>query len=326
MAHPPLFVIGRQHSGNTMLAAMLGRAEGVVSFEGEGTFYENLGDIRQAEGARRGTLLFHSVRHGAGLDLPEGTWPAVRAHLEAAGERGDDLETMYLRAMDEVTRAAGGQRWVQKATSYVFSARQIWESAPGAQFVFLLRNPLDIGASLVRRGSEGDLLRMALGWRRGVAAAEALAAEAPARFTLARYEDLVVDPEPELRRLCAFADVPYEDQMLGVAHLNRAETPYNTEHEASGSGLDPSRRYYFADVLRPSQVALVRAVAGADAIARHYPELADATQTGVADALAAAGEAGRGVVRLASSQVRALAVSPGKTWRRLVQRTIRSRA
>jgi len=37
----PIFIIGRQHSGNTMLARCLGRAPEVHSLTGEGQFFEH---------------------------------------------------------------------------------------------------------------------------------------------------------------------------------------------------------------------------------------------------------------------------------------------
>ncbi|NIN99979.1 MAG: hypothetical protein GTO49_34440, partial [Anaerolineae bacterium] len=41
------------------------------------------------------------------------------------------------------------------------------------------------------------------------------------RYHLVRYENLVREPEKEMRRLCAFLDIPFEEQVLNPYEGNR---------------------------------------------------------------------------------------------------------
>ena len=50
------------------------------------------------------------------------------------------------------------------------------------------------------------------------AGAAAGAAAAPGTYMEVRYEDLVADPEPLLRRIADFVDLPWDDGMLDYHH------------------------------------------------------------------------------------------------------------
>ena len=63
-----------------------------------------------------------------------------------------------------------------------------------------------------------DAAGFACQWRSEVAAARSLGRRVgSSRYVELRYEQLVEDPGGELRRLCAFADLPFEAEMLAYA-------------------------------------------------------------------------------------------------------------
>jgi hypothetical protein len=95
---------------------------------------------------------------------------------------------------------------------------------PGARFVHLIRDGRDAATSFLAmpegivtktwahpRGAAG----FACQWRTEVTAARALGGRVGPRYHELRYEELVREPERELRAICAFADLEYEPGMLG---------------------------------------------------------------------------------------------------------------
>jgi hypothetical protein len=91
-----------------------------------------------------------------------------------------------------------------------------------------------------------------------------------------RYEDLVRRPETVLRELCCFADLPFTKRLLNVPHVNRSETPYNTDSDTGG--FDDSRVYYYHDELSPEEEAVARQLVNSDRLQALYPALPPARE------------------------------------------------
>lgn len=87
---------------------------------------------------------------------------------------------------------------------------------PEAKYVFFVRDPRDMALSWKKSPNlRGCALRAARMWKRDQA--ETLRfyrdPEWASDMILIRYEDLLAQPEAELRRLCRFLDVAYEPEM-----------------------------------------------------------------------------------------------------------------
>ena len=269
--HRPLYVIGRQHSGNTMLATLLGRHPEVCAFTGEGTFFEHRATIEQMDDPR--PRIVEEVADGADPPLGHDMRRQIAEHFpdEQVPSSAVDL---YAAAKSVVATAAGAERWVQKATSYVFHVEDLLAALPAARLVFLVRNPLDLAASLKRRGERRRLLRMVWGWNRGVRIVQRWADDR--RVLLLRYEDLVQHADERLRKVCRFADLRFDEALLEVPHVNRSETPYSRGGEEKG--LDASRIHYYRDVLTPEEEVVVRAWTETTRLQSTYPDLPDARE------------------------------------------------
>ncbi|MFI7215852.1 sulfotransferase family protein [Micromonospora maritima] len=117
---------------------------------------------------------------------------------------------------EEYRRAEGKPRWGCKSTFTVHHVAEVLAEYPRARFIWLVRDPRDVAASAKRSVfNHFHPYRTALLWsRQQELAAAALARHGPEVVHLLRYEDLVADPEPVLRRLCEFLDEPFEPAML----------------------------------------------------------------------------------------------------------------
>lgn len=271
----PIFIAGRQHSGNTVTAVLLAGVEGCYAQVDENTFFEHRALIdrmpdRAARVARIMKLL--KIEDAAGRE-------AVGPHLRAYAEAHPDADAMaiYLEGMRFVTRLTGNTFWAQKATSYIFYGRQILRDLPDARLVYMLRNPYDIAASKKRRSVRKDRLwQVMLGWNKGIRLASELLDEFPGRFRVVRYEDIVTEPERETRALLEFLGIPFRPSYLDVPHVNRSETGYSLT--GTGKGLNRSRVFYYVDNLAPSEIAALDAIVDRAARDRFYPELPHAGQ------------------------------------------------
>lgn len=111
-------------------------------------------------------------------------------------------------------RRAGKRRWLEKTPRHLLMTDTLRELWPDAFIVRIVRDPRDVALSLAgmpfaKDSVVGNLVRVDSDDR---ASRERIEAD-PRAMTL-RYEDLVTEPERELRRICAFIGEEYESGML----------------------------------------------------------------------------------------------------------------
>jgi hypothetical protein len=106
--------------------------------------------------------------------------------------------------------------FLDKTPRYHLVVDEVIDLFPEAKFVFLWRNPLAVVASITDTFGRGhwnihhytsDLVQ---GLDRLVQARDRLGDAACAL----RFEDLVRDPEVELRKICSYLDLPFDGQMI----------------------------------------------------------------------------------------------------------------
>jgi len=248
-----------------MLTTLLGRHADVYAFPGESDFFEHYASLRAMDDA-----VPHIVRSAIGdaAPVPEALHEELVGALRRHHEKGASIPALYDQGKNIIAASDGARRWAQKATSYIYYVDDILEAFPSARLVFLLRNPVDIAASLKRRGGWNRVLRMIWGWNVGIRIAQRWRDDE--RVRLVRYEDLVRTPGPELRAVCAFADLTFDDTLLDVPHVNRSETPYNTNSDTRG--INDSRVHYYQDVLSPEEEAVVRHWVDREKFRTAYPD------------------------------------------------------
>ena len=110
-------------------------------------------------------------------------------------------------------------RWSEKTPKNVlFAQRALDYLGPGARFIHIVRDGRDVVTSRHRRAPERYWVSPER-WIRDVEAVRSL--EAHPRVWTVRYEDLVHDLEGELRSLCGFLGLPFDERMLGYPETAR---------------------------------------------------------------------------------------------------------
>lgn len=117
----------------------------------------------------------------------------------------------------------GKPRWGDKSPPYTWKAPRIQRGLQEARFIHLIRDGRDVALSLSEVSwGPGEVEDAARKWVDELSRARRRARRlARGTYMEARYEDLVADPEPILRRVAEFVDLPWDDAMLSYHH--RAE-------------------------------------------------------------------------------------------------------
>lgn len=267
----PIFVLGRQHSGNTMLTLALGRHSQLYGSIGESRILEHAASIAAHRPAAPSRLVARHLARSAQPILPAPTTAKLEGVLAAELVRNPEAGVADLMSAGMRWLAGDHERWAQKATSYIFYVDDILRIFPRAQLIFMLRNPFDIAASLKHRRQGADIVRAVLAWNRGVRRALAFHSRDPERFLVAQYEAVVAPDNLAMRRIMKFLDLELEPQQLEIPHVNRSEDKYTLESDSQG--LARNRVYYYRSVLDTDEMKLVSHFVDHDLLADSYPQL-----------------------------------------------------
>ena len=87
---------------------------------------------------------------------------------------------------------------------------------PHSKYLLLIRDPRAVVSSYIenRWGLGTTAYTGALRWRDEVSQQLAFAHQPGIQCLIMHYEQLITDPEPELRRVCEFLELPYDENML----------------------------------------------------------------------------------------------------------------
>lgn len=129
-------------------------------------------------------------------------------------------------------------RWGDKTPGYGPKLRRIERALPEARFVHMIRDGRDVALSLERRNSGLSTEEVAKRWRHRIRMTRE-AAEGVEHYIEIRYEDLVADPEPVLRRICDLVELDYDPEMLSYherspERLSELDQPLRAEGSKRG--------------------------------------------------------------------------------------------
>jgi hypothetical protein len=208
-ARPAIFIVGVARSGTTLLRLMLD-AHPRLAIPPETHFIPRV--IRACDGPEPQADAFRAItEHRRWPDFglePETLRDRLDSHRRLTA--GDAMREFYgLYATKH-----GKDRWGDKSTNYVRRMKPISRILPEARFVHLIRDGRDVALSLVAVHFGPDTVDAAAEkWKSEIAKARRQGARLP-HYTEIRYEELIADPEPVLRRVCAAIDLPWDDAML----------------------------------------------------------------------------------------------------------------
>jgi Sulfotransferase family len=216
-ARRPILIIGTERSGSNLLRLIL-NSHSAVAIPHPPHLMRFLAPIA----ASYGDLTVEENR----LRLARDAALIVRRHIQR-WEHSVDVHGVVESAppsvfgtvsafYEQYRIAEGKETWGCKSTFNIDHVAEVRAVYPEACFVWLVRDPRDVALSATRSVfGYSHPYRMAGLWReqqeRGFAALEAFG---PETVLLMHYEDLVTEPEPQLRTLCSFAGLNFEPQML----------------------------------------------------------------------------------------------------------------
>ena len=258
------FIVGTGRCGSTLLQAML-NAHPRLHVPPETHFFPRLAPRR---------LIGKNVIPSGAIDryvnrairAPRWEEFGVSAHelRNAIGDGARDSASLLLWLLRRTSPGADACRLGEKTPRHAMYVPEIREAFPRARFIHCVRDPRDVVCSMKSMAwSRGDSAYTSAKRCKWVYDALSVGADA-GRVLDVRYEDLVHEPERELRRVCEFLDEPYDRSMLRYDELGTSA--YHPREESwkgmTRRPLDRSRINRYRGCLSGHEIRTVEWVVG----------------------------------------------------------------
>jgi len=259
----PIFIAGPDRSGTTLMFALLASHPNLSMvrrtnmwryFHGR---YGDLGDPQNLERCLDDMVRYRRMRH---------LQPDVDRIRREFAQGEPTYGHLFSLFHEHNAERTGKSRWGDKSLHTEQYADRILSEFPEARILHMVRDPRDRYASVRKRwGRDVSRVGAATGrWLSSTRAGRRNQRRHPDRYLLVRYEDLAIDPETMMRRVCAFIDEEYTAEMLTMGGVpERKDRAGNSSFGDVEPGSISTRAIgRFRQVLSPSELAFIQLVAG----------------------------------------------------------------
>jgi hypothetical protein len=261
-----VFVVGAPRSGTTLVQQLLAPT---VAIPPETHFVRRywqhrsrFGDLDQPAGWSR---LLRAI--SASFEFSDAGLTA--ADLESATRTYPGVLQAWLEAYAD---RRGGSVAGEKTPNHLLAMDLLSTWYPDARFLHVIRDPRAVVLSArATPWTTGSFAGDAEVWRRYLVAARTASTAATDRYAEIRYEELVTEPEPVMRRVCAFLGVEFAAGMLDTT---AARPGFNADREpwkaAAIRPLSSAPRLRWEDRLTGHRLAAVEAVTAREMVRWGY--------------------------------------------------------
>ncbi|MCD6298164.1 MAG: sulfotransferase [Deltaproteobacteria bacterium] len=265
--HPPIFVIGVDRSGTTLLSLMLDSHSRIaIPYESHFflKYYKNrtklVGDLTNPE-----TRLAVVTRI---LQEPYvRKWDQKLSPEEIPLKRCNSLEEMINEIYLAYAKHFGKDIWGDKTPEYIKDIHILNKMFPSCKFVHIIRDGRDVALSIVDKWwGASDFMTAIRYWAYTVSCARKMLEMLPDdRYIELTFEDLVHDPEKQLSRIMEFLGLTFEANML-TNYTQKASLKVGSDIDQHHVHLtekpSSSQAFKWKKNLRPCDQAVAFEIAG----------------------------------------------------------------
>lgn len=227
---PQVFILSSPRSGSTVTRLTLDKLPGLVALpETHFWIFKKLHGNRSIttdlNGIVKDWIEFYTVKK-----IPVDHQQLTDDLLKHTRTWNDILEITiehYLRTKG-ITGSVNGHIVCEKSPPHIFHTKEILNDYPDSKFIFLIRDPRDVIASLKTCSwSTTNPVVNSLVWRNGTDQMW----EGKNAIVI-RYEDLVSKPDEVLKKVCSFLNIVYDDKILHSSTVDQVEQKNHTSANA----------------------------------------------------------------------------------------------
>ncbi len=213
-----ILMIGTQRSGSNLLRLMLNQIQ-TISAPHPPHILQRLMPLQPTYGDLSDPTAFTQLVDDVCrlVELNPVAWDVTLDRQNVADRcTSPSLVAVFSAVYDILAESQGAETWCCKSLSNVHYMDEISEYLPNIKYLYLYRDGRDVAVSF-KKAVVGQKHFYHIGQEWAKAQRKAIAMQKqcdPKQFFSLSYESLVSDPEPILRNLCEFLEVPYSPSML----------------------------------------------------------------------------------------------------------------
>ncbi len=222
LAGPPLFILGCVRSGTTLVRDLLRRQPATIC--PEETHYFRYGEPFRTSASTRTLKTRTLVRHREIDGIPDDVFDKM---LSLARTRGQLMRT-HVHYMAEA-RGLKTYHWFDKTPQNVYGIALIRAEFPEARFLHLVRNPLNVAASLkLGKVMKVDDVHGACNyWLEAVTIIQQFAPVLGDSLLEMRYEDITTDPRGSMATLLNFSGLGDQLDLYSEADVHHERNQFS---------------------------------------------------------------------------------------------------
>ncbi|MEW6179834.1 MAG: sulfotransferase [Chloroflexota bacterium] len=235
----PVFITGVQRSGTTLLSAMLA-AHSRMSCGPETHFFqrlagENIDQLIDPKGwPEKGKNFICSISYSnftgqsnRRISILEKYQVTEQQIDEFLREQEPSISSLLKSVVEPYMQRQGKSRWVEKTPDHLLYLEIIRTTFPNSPIIRILRDPRDVALSLLKVPWGAKTFFEAIEyWKFMDEKSREFFEKDENSYTL-RYEDLIDNPERELRKLCTFIGEDFEYAMLDTSSTGKQVNSQN---------------------------------------------------------------------------------------------------
>ena len=211
----PIFILGSPRSGTTLFSLML-KQQSEIAIPYESHFIVPIvNKWRETSSAQFASVRLQILQEIlASRYVREWHPPINQKQIDL--ESCDNLATLIDNVFMTYAHNEKKQRWADKTPGYLTHADTLIHLFPNSKFIHLVRDGRDASLSLLRTHfGPNNFLSAIQNWDRNVRIARKMLAMLGSKQRMElRYEDLVSEPQINLKTVCDFLEIEFQPEML----------------------------------------------------------------------------------------------------------------
>ena len=261
----PVFVVGMNGSGTSMLADCLGQHPELFAIYFETKifpyFLQNISRYGDLNNDKNFLMLWKAVLRTPVMTQINGWIPLDLPNNWQQFPR--DFSSIIDAVFTSIAHKQKKQRWLEKTPQYIQHLELLNKSFPEAKFIHIVRDGRDCAASFHRRwrrSPEYTIYR----WKRVLHEGRLQSTSLGGKYFELAYEDITTNPEKWLRQICDFIDLPFNEAVL------RSNQPHKVGIGKGTPGPIQPNSQKWKSYFDKKQIAALEEIAGASLCANGY--------------------------------------------------------
>ena len=259
----PIFIIGTQRSGTTLLRLIL-NAHSKVAIPEESTFLIPLlkrKNIKKTFKGKKQEAILDYLQNNEQLML----WNfESNKTIEKLKKRDDiSLKEIFIELFTSYCEYEGKIQWGDKSPSFFRKIAILHELFPNAKFVHIVRDGRDVFNSWRKIDpSKSNIAVVAIEWNYKLSKIEKALTKIPSdKWITIRYEDLIEKSAEIMKLICNFIEIEFEENMLGFYKVSKK---YIGTHHSKliFKPIDPENKFKWKRCLAQTEINVFNLISG----------------------------------------------------------------